>query len=271
MSSSMRYGFFGAGAIAEVFIRRLLESGTATPERILAFDTQATTLQRLTSEFGVRATASNTEVAASSEVVFIAVPPPAVLPVLKEVAVAVRPDHLIISLAAAVSTKMMEAAIGTPVPLIRVIPNTPSWVGYGMNPFCVGSQVGGREKEVVKQILKVFGEAVEIPEDQMAIATALTAVGPTYVFPVIAALADAAIAHGLRPSTALSCACQVLVGAATLVAKTERSPASLSLMTSLRTLDEISARKLFIQAVEDAHHKVLAAEAKLRPSGDNVS
>ncbi len=75
----------------------------------------------------------------------------------------------------------------------------------------------------------------------MAIATALTAVGPTSVFPVIAVLADAAIAHGLPPSVAPPAAYQVVAGAAALVAETERSPNSLSLMISTRTLDEAAA------------------------------
>jgi pyrroline-5-carboxylate reductase len=116
-------------------------------------------------------------------------------------------------------------------------------------------------------LLKLFGKAEEIPEEQMAIATALTAVGPTYIFPVIAALADAAIAHDLPPHIALPAACQVVMGAARLVAETERSPNSLNLMIGTRTLDEAAARTLFTQALENAHAKVLALEAKVVASG----
>jgi hypothetical protein len=43
----------------------------------------------------------------------------------------------------------------------------------------------------------------------------------------------------------------------------ERSPNSLNLMIGTRTLDEAGARKLFAQAVEDAHAKILAAQAKV--------
>jgi pyrroline-5-carboxylate reductase len=132
-----------------------------------------------------------------------------------------------------------------------------------MNPYCLGSHVGPAEAEEARQLLKVFCKAEEIPEEQMAIATALTAVGPTYIFPVIAALADAAIAHDLPPHIALPAACEVVMGAAKLVAETERSPNSLSLMIGTRTLDEAAAKALFSKAVEDAHAKILAAEAKV--------
>jgi len=200
---------------------------------------------------------------AGSDFVFLAVPPLAVIPVLREVAPALRSDHMVLSLAAAVSTELMEQAIGKPVPVVRLIPNTPSWIGEGMNPFCMGSQVGPAEVDEARALLKVFGKVEEIPEEQMAIATALTAVGPTYIFPVIAVLADAAIAHDLPPRVALPAACQVVVGAAALVEQTKRSPNSLNLMIGTRTLDEAAARKLFTQALEDAYAKIMAAEAKV--------
>jgi pyrroline-5-carboxylate reductase len=266
-----RFGFIGAGAIAEVFVRRLLGSGLAAAGQILASDTNAAILTRLAGSFSVRAVASNREVVAGSDIVFIAVPPMAVLPVLREVAPEFREGHLVFSLAAAVPIARMEEAIGKPVAVVRTIPNTPSWIGQGMTPFCVGNHVGPVEREAAKALLRTFGRIAEVPEEEMGIATALTAVGPTYIFPVIAALADAAVTHGLPPATALTAACQVVAGAAQLVLESRRSPEGLALLTSLRTLDEPTAKKLFTQAVEDALSKVLAAEAKLRSSSDKGS
>ena len=265
-----RFGFLGAGVIAEVFIRRLIASGTAKPERILAHDINGAILERLAAAHGVRAMGSNADVAAGCDLLFIAVPPPAALPVLREVAVKLRPDQIVISMAAAVSTALIEAAIGKPVPVVRLVPNTPSWIGQGMNPYCLGSHVGPAEKEVFRELHGVFGMAVEIAEERMSIATALTAVGPTYIFPVIAALADAAVAHGLPPGLALSAVCQVVSGAANLARETGRSPEGLSLMISTRTLDEAAAKKLFMQAMEDAYAKILAAEAKIEAAASKA-
>lgn len=264
---SKRFGFLGAGVIAEVFVRRLLGSGQVKPEAIVAFDVNEPILERLAHTFKIRRAASNAAVAAESDSVFIAVPPLAVIPVLEEVAPALTSDHLLFSLAAAVSTELMEQAIGKPIPVVRLIPNTPSWIGQGMNPYCLGSHVGPAEQLVAEEVLKVFGRGVEIPEEQMAIATALTAVGPTYILPVIAALADAAIAHDLPPHIALPAACQVVVGTAKLVAETERSPNSLNLMIGTRTLDEAEARRLFTGAVEDAYRKIMGAESKVAAAG----
>jgi pyrroline-5-carboxylate reductase len=268
LETNGRIGFLGAGAIAEVFVRRLLGCGLISADRILAYDTNDGILARLAGSFGVRAAVGNREVVAGSAIVFIAVPPMAVLPVLREVAPAFRADHLVLSLAAGVPIARIEEAIGKSVPVIRTIPNTPAWIGQGMTPFCVGNYVGPAEREEAMALLQTFGRIAEIPEEQMAIATALTAVGPTYLFPVIAALADAAVAHDLPPGAALTAASQVVTGAAQLVLESRRSPEGLALLTSLRTLDEAAAKKLFTQAVEDAFGKVLAAEAKLQSTGD---
>jgi pyrroline-5-carboxylate reductase len=138
-------GFLGAGAITEVFVRRLLGCGQISADRILVYDTNEAILARLAASFGVQPVAGNRDVVAGSAIVFIAVPPTAVLPVLREAASAFREDQLVFSLAAGVSIARMEEAIGKPVPLIRTIPNTPAWIGQGMTPFCVGSHVGSAE------------------------------------------------------------------------------------------------------------------------------
>ncbi len=261
--TSKQFGFLGAGVIAEVFVRRLLASATARPEHVLAYDINTAILTRLAATHGIRAAGSNAEVAAGCAVLFIAVPPPVVLVVLREVAQVLEPTQMVISLAAGVSTARMEAAIGKPVAVIRTIPNIPAWIGHGMTPFCVGTHVGAAERAAATALLRTFGRIAEVPEEQMAIATALTAVGPTYVFPVIAALADAAAAQGFPPGLALSAACQVVSGSAALVAESKRSPEGLSLMISTRTLDEAAAKNLFRQAVADAHGKILALQAKI--------
>jgi pyrroline-5-carboxylate reductase len=96
-----RFGFLGAGVIAEVFVRRLLGSGLAKPDEILAYDIKRPILERLATTFGVRAVESNSEVVSGSHFVFLAMPPTALIPVLREVAPALRSDQIVLSSAAA--------------------------------------------------------------------------------------------------------------------------------------------------------------------------
>jgi pyrroline-5-carboxylate reductase len=97
----------------------------------------------------------------------------------------------------------------------------------------------------------------------MNIATALTAVGPTYVFPVLKALAETAARHGMPEDQAQMAAAQTVRGAAQLVLGTERKPDDLKLMIGTRTIREDSAVTLFTEAVGLAFAKISESQQKL--------
>jgi pyrroline-5-carboxylate reductase len=257
------FGFIGGGIIAEVFIQRLLDSGTAKPAQILVSDPRVPVLDRLQERLGVRAAAGNMD-AAGADIVFLATPPPATVPVLREIASVMRPDRLVLSMAAAVSLGLMEEALGGAIPVVRLVVNTPAQVGRGMTAFCCGRAVSPGQREVAIELLQIFGRVVEVPEDQIATVAAVAAVGPTYIFPVIGVLVDVGVAYGLTPELARTLACQVVAGSATLAAETMRSPQDLTQMISLRTLDEVAARELFGRAVTEARTKLISAAEKVQ-------
>src|SRR5512134_2171820 len=135
---NQRIAFLGAGIIAGVLIKRLLAVGAVSADQILATDIRTERLEELKRCCGIRTSDSNSEGAQFGSLIFIAVPPNVVKPVLSEIRSFIRSDQLIVSLAAAMPTWAMEDVMETHVPVVRVIPNTPSQVGQGMNPHCLG-------------------------------------------------------------------------------------------------------------------------------------
>jgi pyrroline-5-carboxylate reductase len=144
-----------------------------------------------------------------------------------------------------------------------VIPNTPSLIGRGMNPHCLGRHVKSEDLPLIGRLLALFGETVEVDEALMNVATALTAVGPTYVFPVIKALKDTAAGLGLSEQDAQFAAAQTVSGAAQLVLETGKDPDVLKTMIGTRTLREEEACALFSAALQDANEKISGTEKKL--------
>ena len=132
-----------------------------------------------------------------------------------------------------------------------------------MNPYCLGKHISDSMLPVVRDFLSVFGESLIVEERLMNAATALTAVGPTYILPVIRALRDASINMGLDEREAQMAAAQTVLGAASLVLETGIPPEELKMMIATRTLNEPEAEKLFSQAVAEAYAKISGAEAKL--------
>jgi len=258
-----KMSFVGSGIIAGVMIERLLKTGATSPERILATDIRPERLAELKQTFGIQVSAENLDAARFGDVVFLAVPPNVVLPVLTGLRSEWREEQLVVSLAAAVPVASMEQALGRALAVVRVIPNTPSLVGAGMNPHCLGTNVRPDQLVVLDELLKIFGGTIRVDERLMNIATALTAVGPTYIFPVIKALAEAAARHGMTETEAQTAAAQTVMGAAQLVLETGRKPDDLKLMIGTRTIREEAAIALFAEAVELAFTKISESQRKL--------
>ena len=258
-----KIAFIGSGIIAGVFIERLLKAGATSPDRLFCTDVRADRLAQLQLKYGVQVSSRNVDGVRFGDVVFLAVPPNVVLKTLAELQNELREDQLIVSLAAAVPLPAMEQAAGRDCAMIRVIPNTPSLVGAGMNPQSLGRNVRQEQLVFVDKLLALFGETIRIDEELMNIATALTAVGPTYVFPVIKALAEAAAKHGMAEEQALSAAAQVLRGTAQLVLETGRAPDELKQMIGTRTIKEDAVIPVFTEALELAFAKIAESQQKL--------
>ena len=266
-TKDLKFTFLGAGIIAGVFIERLLKAGGVKPEQVFATDICKDRLEELNSRFGIRVSPDNSEGARFADVLFLAVPPNAVKSVLLEVRSKVRPDALVVSLAAAVPIWLMEGALENPNPVLRVIPNTPSLIGRGMNPHCLGRHIRLEDLPFIDSLLALFGETIRVDEPLMNVATALTAVGPTYLFPVVKALKDGAVRMGLSEQDARFATAQTISGAAQLVLETGRDPDDLKTMISTRTLNEEEARALFSVAFETACERISSAERKLTGAG----
>jgi len=240
-----RVAILGAGRIAGVLIERLLVTQVVDPAQITVSDIDPETRSRLAEKWKITEAAGNRNAVAAGDLVVVAVPPPMVLPVLAETASTWRDDHMLISLAAMVPTTAIEAALGRTLPIIRVIPNVPSLVGSGMNPYCLGDHVDKPQVRLAECFLELLGDSVRVDEEQMAAATALTGMGPTYVFPLLRALAEAGHDSGLDEATALRCATQMVLGTAAMVMETGRHPDDLRQLVPATTVDEEAVREMF--------------------------
>lgn len=258
-----KISFIGGGNIAEVFISRLIESGFVFQNNIMVSDIKPERLNYLKELFSVQVTNDNNKASAFGDFVFLAVPPSQVKVVLSENCKNIRKDQILISLAAAIPIWLIDSVLCKEVAVVRVIPNTPSQVGKGVNPYCLGKYMTDAQIRDAEKILEVFGNAIKIDESQMNIATALTAVGPTYWFPAIQSMIDFAIEKGLKKEMAYQLVNDTLSGTAELIKKTMKNPDELKLQIGTRTINEDGVKKLFAEAVEIALNKVIASEKKL--------
>jgi pyrroline-5-carboxylate reductase len=192
--------------------------------------------------------------------ILIAVKPQDIDVLLESIRHFLTPQHLLISIAAGVRLERIQEKSGISS-IIRVMPNTPALVGLGASGWLGSSSVSEDQKQLIVQLLKSFGVAIEVQdEDKLDAVTALSGSGPAYVFYFLEALTEAGNNLGLPPRDAYQLALQTLKGAAELAnqnAKTHTDLVDLRINvtskggTTEKAL-EVFAKKGFREMVDEA-------------------
>ena len=256
-----RVGFIGGGNMGEALIRGLIGANLVKPDFITATDVRADRAKELIDQFGVTAHSDNARCVRDADVVILAVKPQIMSDVLRDIAAAVEARHLLISIAAGVTTASIRAALGKDARIIRVMPNTPALVLQGAAAIAKGKGLERDDLATAQEIFGAVGRAVVLDEELMDAVTGLSGSGPAYVAIVIESLADGGVKMGLDRATAMTLATQTVLGAAQLLLETGLHPGALKDMVAspggttiagISALEEGGIRTTFIRAVERA-------------------
>ncbi len=247
--------FIGAGKIAEVWMERLIMTGSVSPSDVMACDVRPGRLAQILEKFeSICTSANNLEAPRFARLLVLAVPPGEVLNVLAQLRDELSGEHLLVSLAAGVPLAKLEGAVH--IPVVRVMPNTPALVGEAMNLVAYGASVTSSQRTILETLLEQLGDWYEVDDDLMEYWCALCAVGPTYLFPAVEALSSAAAKKGIPAEEALDATAQLLIGVGKLIQESEKSVSELQQMISLHTLREQDAKNLFTDAYNEAVAKL---------------
>jgi pyrroline-5-carboxylate reductase len=257
--------FLGAGSMAEAMVKGMLAAELFSASQLTVSNRSHTArLHELHSEYAVNTCQSKEDKAASAaaaDIIVVAVKPFDVAAALENVQHALRPDHLIISVAAGVSTGAIETYLGGRIPVVRAMPNTSSFVQESATAISAGHYATPGHIEDALQIFSAIGSAIIVEEGQLDAVTGLSGSGPAYIYYVVEALLDAGIACGLPQETSQALVLQTLVGAVKMLKETGTDPAELrhqvtspngTTMAGLQALEQGNAASLFLQAVKQA-------------------
>ncbi|HSP94843.1 MAG TPA: prephenate dehydrogenase/arogenate dehydrogenase family protein, partial [Thermoanaerobaculia bacterium] len=154
----------GAGNMGTALLRGILGSGWGTRGNLIASHPKRAKGEALSSELGIAVTEKNDEAARQAEIVILAVKPQILESVLAEIRPALRPDALLISIAAGFPTSRIEAALGGSVPVVRAMPNVAAVVQASATVLCAGRHAGAGHLADARRIFESIGLVVELPE-----------------------------------------------------------------------------------------------------------
>ncbi|MDQ3032781.1 MAG: pyrroline-5-carboxylate reductase [Myxococcota bacterium] len=247
--------------MAGALVRGLLHAGAVRPDQIWCVDVRGERLDELAKKHGVRVGKDNREASAWADVAVLSTKPQVFDRLLPEVAEGIRPEALVVSIAAGVPIAAIEARLPPGSRVVRSMPNTPAIVDAGATAIAAGTHATDDDMALVKQIFDGVGITVSLDEVLLDAVTGLSGSGPAYIFLIIEALSDAGVKVGLHRDSAQLLAAQTVLGSAKLLLDTGEHPGRLKDMVTspggtaiagLHTLESGGLRKTLMDAVETA-------------------
>lgn len=255
----MKVGFIGAGNMGYA-----LMSGMKGACELLVYDISEKMMARAEDTLGAVCMDNVQQLVKESDLIFAAVKPQFLAPVVEEMKETFSMEKVICSIVAGRSTGFWKEHFGSEAKVARIMPNTPAMVKEAMNTVCYSESVTAQEKQLVEELLKMTGKVMPIREEVMEAAMGVAGCGPAFVYMMIEAMADAGVAEGLFRDQAITLAAQTLLGAAKMVLETGKHPEQLkdevcspggTTIRGVMALEKGGFRAAIEDAIEAAAHK----------------
>lgn len=256
----------GTGSMGQAILSGLLAAGTS-PANIRVTTKSKASADAISSSHGVQATALESDSAANSlsakdaDLVILAVKPNMILETLKDVASGLKPNCLVVSVAAGITTAAMQQQLSGNAAVVRAMPNTPSVVGLGVTGISKGSNVTEQQLDLAVKLFSSVGKVLVVDESKIDALSTISGSGPAYVFYFAEKLITAAKSLGFSDTEASLMVKETFLGSATLLATSSSTPEELrqqvsspngTTMQATGRFDAADLEKVFIEATEAA-------------------
>jgi len=255
-------GFIGAGNICEAIVKGLIASGKVSPARIVASDRRGERLAALAEQYGITVSTKNFEVVRKSDVILLTVKPNDCEGVLKEIESEMGNAKLLISAMAGITTGYIKQSVPRPVPVMRVMPNTPALIREGAIGLYHDPDASPDDKALTLSLFESIGTVVTVDNEGLLDAvTGLSGSGPAYFFLLLEAFIEAGVSVGIPEEEAKTLTLQTALGAVRLAMESPKELGELREMVSspggttiagLAKLEEMDTKAAIIKAVEAA-------------------
>ncbi len=269
---SEKIGFIGGGQMGEALIKGIISAGLYKAEHILVAEPDSSRAKYLQESYSITVFDEGATLWSECSIVILAVKPQIMKSVLSDSKSNIKPDHLIISVAAGLPISFYKEQIGLEsCKIIRVMPNTPALIMEGASAICRSDAVTNEELTQATEILDRVGLSVVLEEKHLDAVTGLSGSGPAYVFSFIEAMIDGGVKMGLTRDTAQQLTTQTILGSVKLLEQSQEHPAVLrSKVTSpggttiagLHVLEKQGFSGIVMEAIQAATNRSIELGSK---------
>jgi pyrroline-5-carboxylate reductase len=269
-------GIIGGGNMGEAFAGAMIKSGIFPPSSITVSDVMPERLKILKNTYGINITHDNFLLFDACHVLILAIKPQQMDDVLSDIVkyphFFIKERKLIVSIAAGITIGKIESLLYEPLdensrkmlPVIRVMPNTPSLVLQGMSGMSANRYAQEEEIILTRRILEAMGHVMEFDEKRLDAVTGLSGSGPAYVFYLIESMIAAGVELDLDYEDAKVLTLNTVKGAVALMeARDETAKELRKKVTSpggtteaaFKLLEKNQVKQTFIQAITAAANR----------------
>ena len=249
----MKYGFIGCGKMGGA-IARALSKSTAD----IALSDRSGRGKTLAAQLGITYS-DNAAIAATCDRIFLAVKPHMMKDCLAKIRdTLIQRKPLLLTMAAGLEIRQIEEFAGTHLPVIRIMPNTPTAIGKGVIQYCCNDLVDETILADWLADMAPCGLLDSLDESLIDAASAISGSGPAYMYVFLEALADGAVACGIPRAKAYEYAAMTMIGSAEMYLSTKTHPGALkdavcspggSTIAGLRAMEEGGFRSSAMEGV----------------------
>lgn len=231
-----KLSFIGCGVMGEAIVAGLLRKKLVKPDQIIASHPRQHRRDELKEKYNIKVFEHNADAVKplpdNNSMVVLCVKPQRLKGVLDELSEVVKKTQLVISIIAGATIETLSDSLKNNL-IVRAMPNTPSQIGQGMTAWTCSENVKPEQKEEVKVLLTALGKEIYVEtENQIDMATSLSATGPTYIFMMMEALTDAGVHMGFSREVSKELVQQTMLGSTLFAMESHKHPAELRNMVT---------------------------------------
>lgn len=189
--TALTYAFLGGGNMNGAILRGLLDAPLGEGARIHVTTRSAASAAAADSDVRVTTTALENEPRANlaavehADVVVLGVKPYLIGELLDEIASSLKPDAVVISVAAGVRLESLAARLQEGAQIVRSMPNTPASIGLGVTGLAANASTSEQSLAVAVALFESVGRVATVDEDRIDALAAVSGSGPAHVFLLI--------------------------------------------------------------------------------------
>ena len=262
MLNNRSVAFIGAGSMAEAMISGIVNTGYLSSNQIIVTNRRnQRRLQDLQEAYGIKGICREELNFDNIDIFILAMKPKDVDSTLNFLSNKLKPNQVILSVAAGIPTNCIECNLPEGQPVVRIMPNTSSMIGESATAICPGKHITEEVLEMVMELLSCLGTVYLIEEEQMDIFTGIAGSGPAYFYYLIEHMEKAGKESGLDTGTIRRISAQILLGAGKMIMQQTDTPAQLrekvtspngTTAAGLEELERHGGGRAIMQAVKGA-------------------